>query len=75
MKRLVLALLFLLGGMAHEVRHPLQCTAITSGGGTRRRPTSGSRAASPPGRRRATPAPVRGGPPVHRAALSARRSV
>ncbi|MBB3293228.1 hypothetical protein FHT39_001867 [Mitsuaria sp. BK045] len=42
MKRLVLALLFLLGGMAHEVRHPLKCTAITSGGGTRRRPTGGS---------------------------------
>ncbi len=42
MKRLVLALLFLLGGMAHEVRHPLQCTAITSGGGARRRPTGGS---------------------------------
>jgi len=42
MKRLVFALLFLLGGTAHEVRHPLQCTAITSGGGTRKRPAGAS---------------------------------
>jgi hypothetical protein len=34
MKRWLFALLFLLGGTAHEVRHPLQCTAIVSGGGT-----------------------------------------
>jgi hypothetical protein len=37
MKRLLFALLFLLGGVAHEVRHPLQCTAIASGGERRRR--------------------------------------
>lgn len=42
MKRWLLALLFLLGGAAHEVRHPLQCTAVTSGAGPsgKRRPAS-----------------------------------
>ena len=40
MKRLVLAVLFLLGGVAHEVRHPLQCTAIVSGGPRRKSPPS-----------------------------------
>lgn len=40
MKRWLFALLFLFGGVAHEVRHPLQCTAIVGGrGATRRRST------------------------------------
>lgn len=41
MKRLLFALLFLFGGVAHEVRHPLQCSAIVSGG-PRRRPSPSS---------------------------------
>ena len=30
MKKLVFALLFILGGMAHELRNPLSCHCITS---------------------------------------------
>ncbi|MDH0867814.1 hypothetical protein [Mitsuaria sp. GD03876] len=40
MKRLLFALLFLFGGVAHEVRHPLQCSAIVSGA---RRRSQGAR--------------------------------
>ncbi|HEX2011729.1 MAG TPA: hypothetical protein VJN44_12405 [Roseateles sp.] len=30
MRKLWFALLFLMGGLAHEIRHPTQCHSITS---------------------------------------------
>jgi len=33
MRKLWLALLFLAGGLAHELRHPLNCQAVTARAG------------------------------------------